>query len=103
MHRCKLAYHGAVAYLDIRHRSFLVLEILGLHSDQGIREYLALLTDSGMSIDYGTLSNSRTRAELDISPDGRVRTDLDALAQLSSLIHHRGGMHFYSHETVLLH
>jgi hypothetical protein len=94
MYGGEFADHGAVSNLDVRNGTFLILQVLRLHANKGIRKYLTVLTDCGVTIHDGALTNGGSGAELHVSPNCRVRSNLDAITKLGVLIHHRGGMYF---------
>ena len=95
MHRRELADHRAIADLDVARGALLVLEVLRLHSDAGVREYLAHRADRGVSVDDRALADNRSVAYLHVAPDVRVGSNLDVRAELRAVFDYRCGMNLH--------
>ena len=92
VNRRKLTNDRAVPNLDIGDTPVLVLKILRLHSNAGIRKNLALLANRCVAADDGALLHNRACADLDIRADAGIRADFDALTELGVLVDDCGRM-----------
>ena len=101
MDRRELADHGAVPDLDVADAALLVLEVLRLHADAGVRKDLAVLADGRVAVDDGALLDDRARAELHVGADAGVGADHDVLAELRAGVHDRRGMDVLGHICLL--
>ena len=89
----EFAYDRPVADLDVACGALLVLEVLGLHADAGVREDLALLADRGVAVDDGPLADRRAVADAHRAADMGVRAYLDVRAERRAVFDYRCWMY----------
>ena len=85
----EFANHRAVADLDVADAPLLVLQILRLHADKGVREDLALLPYRRVTVDNRALPDPRAVADFHIAPYVRIGVYLDILAERGAVFNYR--------------
>ncbi len=76
----------AVSDFNVGNAPVLVFQVLRLHSNAGIREYLAILANRGVAADDSTLLHDGARTDLDIRADIGVGANLDTFPELGVLV-----------------